>query len=102
MAKTKRRGTKGVRGAEARKRLVAALALRRLTVREMAAELAAEGEATDKVLAIQRQRGQFLRIGPGAGGRVAAEAGAGVRDGERGPVTAVKVRVELVDDWRDA
>ena len=88
MAKTKRRGTKGVRGAEARKRLVAALA--------------AEGEATDKVLAIQRQRGQFLRIGPGAGGRVAAEAGAGVRDGERGPVTAVKVRVELVDDWRDA
>ena len=65
---------------------------------------ALEGEpvATDKVLAIQRQRAQFLRIGPGAGGGVAVTAGAAASAGEKGPVTAVKVRVELVHDWREA
>ena len=57
--------------------------------------------ATDKVPAIQRQRAQLLRIGRGAGSAPAVTAGAtGV--GENGVVTAVKVRVEQVDDWRDA
>ena len=155
----KRRG--GGASAEARKRLVAEMALKRMSVREIADALAKlparrrpaacstsavgrdlkelrdewaaaraadvetlvgeevarlnelervwwpvalnkDKDATDRVLAIQRQRVQLLRIGPGSGGRVAVEAGAGTAEGERGPVTAVKVRVELVDDWRDA
>ena len=64
----------------------------------------AQGEATDKVLAIQRQRSQFLKIGPGGRAGVAVEAGAAVGQagGAGGPVSAVKIRVELVDDWRDA
>jgi hypothetical protein len=65
--------------------------------------LGTDREATDRVLAIQRQRAQYLRIGPGARGRVAVEAEpVGEANGEREPVTAVKVRVELVDDWRNA
>ena len=63
--------------------------------------LDAEPVATDKVLAIQRQRAQFLRIGPGAGTALAVTAAAAGAS-EKGAVTAVKVRVELVDDWRDA
>ena len=65
----------------------------------------AQGEATDKVLAIQRQRAQFLKIGPGGRAGVAVEAGAaasGPGGGAGGPVSAVKIRVELVDDWREA
>ena len=63
-----------------------------------------QGEATDKVLAIQRQRGQYLKIGPGGRAGVSVEAGvaAGHGSGASGPVSAVKIRVELVDDWRDA
>ena len=56
---------------------------------------------TDKVLAIRRQRAQRLRIGQGGGSASAVTAGA-VGAGEKGAVMAVKVRVELVDDWRDA
>ena len=163
-----RRGRPPAAGLEARKRLVAELALKRLTVREIAAALKAlppkerpkgcspsaigrdlkelkeewaaarralveelvdeevarlnelekgwwpkavdpeseaQGEATDKVLAIQRQRAQFLKIGPGGRAGVAVEAGAaaaGQGGGASGPVSAVKIRVELVDDWREA
>ena len=62
-----------------------------------------QGEATDKVLAIQRQRAQYLKIGPGGRAGVAVEAGAAAGPGgASGPVSAVKIRVELVDDWRDA
>jgi Trp operon repressor len=63
----------------------------------------ADREATDRVLAIQRQRAYFLKIGPGGRAGVTVEAGAaGAGGGASGPVGAVKIRVELVDDWRDA
>ncbi|MGI8424414.1 MAG: hypothetical protein ACR2NO_09955 [Chloroflexota bacterium] len=158
--KTKKAGM----SAEGRKKLVAELAMKRLTVREISAALAempekqrpvsysssvvgrdlkelreewatarkavveemidegvarlnalekvwwplavtADKDATDRVLAIQRQRAQFLRIGPGVRGGVSVTAGAAAADGAagaNGPVSAVKIRVELVDDWRDA
>ena len=57
--------------------------------------------ATDKVLAIQQQRAQRLQIGQGGGSASAVTAGA-AGAGEKVVVTAVKVRVELVDDWGDA
>lgn len=68
----------------------------------------ADKDATDRVLAIQRQRARYLGIGPGGNARLSIEGGGATSGGarvereDRGPVSAVKVRVELVDDWRDA
>jgi hypothetical protein len=160
-----RMGMKGKAGTEARNRLVAEMALKRMSVREIAAALTVlpakqrpkgrspsavgrdlkalkeewaaarralvdelvdeevarlnalegvwwpkatdveserQGEATDKVLAIQRQRAQYLKIGPGGRAGVSVEAGAAAGGSVNTPVSAMKIRVELVDDGREA
>jgi hypothetical protein len=68
--------------------------------------MTADKEATDRVLAIQRQRAWLLGIGGGRGGvqitAAAAAAGAVKDDGGLLPAGAqVKVLVEYVDDRRD-
>jgi len=65
----------------------------------------AEKEATEIVLAIQRQRASLLGIGKGRGGvQITAGAAAGQVKDDGGPLPAgaqVKVLVEYVDDRRD-
>ena len=64
-----------------------------------------QGRATNRVLAIMRQRMKLLGVGGGAGRRTAARNGGAAltrtseASGASGPA---KIRAELVDDWRDA
>ena len=69
--------------------------------------LLAEEVATDKVLAIQRQRAGLLGVGSGGGARMTVEAGAKVSAGAGNEAATqaaqgVRVVVEFVDDWRVA
>src|SRR6266542_3309553 len=58
-----------------------------------------EGEAVDRVLAIQRQRATLLQTWPsGPGVRVSASPALGGRGDEK----EVRVVIEYVDDWRQA
>lgn len=61
-----------------------------------------EGEAVDRVLAIQRQRATLLQTWPGAGGTGASGMRVSAGSGGRGDEKEVRVVIEYVDDWRQA
>jgi hypothetical protein len=63
--------------------------------------LKGDGEAVDRVLAIQRQRATLLQTWPSGGVRVSAGPGAKGMGG-RGDEKEVRVVIEYVDDWRQA
>ena len=63
--------------------------------------LKGDGEAVDRVLAIQRQRATLLQTWPNGGVRVSAGPGTNGLGG-RGDEKEVRVVIEYVDDWRQA
>ncbi|MBI3972911.1 MAG: hypothetical protein HY332_16665 [Chloroflexi bacterium] len=65
--------------------------------------LAGDREATDRVLAIQRQRMGLMGIGRGGGravSRVQVEGAAAAKGGVDAAATVMRVVVDYVDDWR--